>query len=338
MALEDMKIKDKDFIGKDVASLPVHPSAEGMSASALQAAFDRAVKAVVVPKFNGFLDELPQLVTLLGRDRLTSEDFMHVADGQKTGFTVSALLELARNHWANTANPHQVTQVQVGLDKVDNTADLDKPVSRAVQAELDKRATKEEARAEAEKAAGNLYHKEVKPMDAYLVKVDGRVDGLDQRLKDHIRQGEVDRAGIDGRFSDLGEEMSGVQDQLRRHQAGLDNPHQVTKAQVGLDQVDNTADLDKPVSRAVRDALDKNTDRIKQIEENFQAMGEGVTDAINDGINRLDREIYALEDRVRENEQAIKALQKGLPKVMAKSAYGALTDKDPAVVYILTEG
>lgn len=43
---------------------------------------------------------------------------------------------------------------------------------------------------------------------------------------------------------------------LADHLADEDNPHHVTKAQVGLGNVDNTADLDKPISRAVQEALD----------------------------------------------------------------------------------
>lgn len=40
-------------------------------------------------------------------------------------------------HIANTSNPHQVTKAQVGLGNVDNTADLDKPISTATQTALD---------------------------------------------------------------------------------------------------------------------------------------------------------------------------------------------------------
>lgn len=39
-------------------------------------------------------------------------------------------------HAADTANPHSVTQTQVGLGNVDNTSDADKPVSTAQQAAL----------------------------------------------------------------------------------------------------------------------------------------------------------------------------------------------------------
>ena len=47
----------------------------------------------------------------------------------------------------------------------------------------------------------------------------------------------------------------GVQGKLDTHVSAKDNPHQVTKAQVGLGNVDNTADIDKPVSNAVNSAI-----------------------------------------------------------------------------------
>lgn len=40
------------------------------------------------------------------------------------------------------------------------------------------------------------------------------------------------------------------------HSLSTANPHQVTKAQVGLGSVDNTADKDKPISTATQAALD----------------------------------------------------------------------------------
>lgn len=40
-------------------------------------------------------------------------------------------------HIANTSNPHSVTKAQVGLSNVDNTSDLDKPISNATQSALD---------------------------------------------------------------------------------------------------------------------------------------------------------------------------------------------------------
>lgn len=45
-------------------------------------------------------------------------------------------------HVADTANPHNVTKAQVGLGNVDNTSDLNKPISTATQTALDLKADK----------------------------------------------------------------------------------------------------------------------------------------------------------------------------------------------------
>ena len=44
--------------------------------------------------------------------------------------------DAAETHSTETTNPHIVTKAQVGLGSVDNTADLDKPVSTATQTAL----------------------------------------------------------------------------------------------------------------------------------------------------------------------------------------------------------
>lgn len=45
--------------------------------------------------------------------------------------------------------------------------------------------------------------------------------------------------------------------ELTDHTGNTSNPHGVTKAQVGLENVDNTSDADKPISTAMQAALDK---------------------------------------------------------------------------------
>lgn len=47
----------------------------------------------------------------------------------------------------NAENPHGITKKTIGLDKVDNTSDLDKPISKAVQSALDEKADKDEIQA-----------------------------------------------------------------------------------------------------------------------------------------------------------------------------------------------
>lgn len=53
-----------------------------------------------------------------------------------------------------------------------------------------------------------------------------------------------------------------VQADVDAHEARTDNPHSVTKAQVGLSNVDNTSDANKPVSTATQTALNAKQDTL----------------------------------------------------------------------------
>ena len=59
----------------------------------------------------------------------------------------------------------------------------------------------------------------------------------------------------------LGEKLSEVYAMLKIHVNDCRNPHGVTKEQVGLGNADNTSDLEKPVSTAQQEALDRKIDR-----------------------------------------------------------------------------
>ncbi len=50
------------------------------------------------------------------------------------------------------------------------------------------------------------------------------------------------------------------EESLEVHTADTDNPHSVTKAQIGLGNADNTSDIDKPVSKATQQALSLKAD------------------------------------------------------------------------------
>lgn len=49
----------------------------------------------------------------------------------------ASVTALINSHINNTENPHNVTKAQVGLSEVDNTSDINKPISTAVQEALD---------------------------------------------------------------------------------------------------------------------------------------------------------------------------------------------------------
>lgn len=56
--------------------------------------------------------------------------------------------------------------------------------------------------------------------------------------------------------------ISAVNTDLTTHIANKENPHEVTAAQLGLGNVDNTSDKNKPVSDAVKTELDKKLDKV----------------------------------------------------------------------------
>lgn len=120
-------------------------------------------------------------------------------------------------HANATNNPHSVTKAQVGLGNVDDTSDVDKPVSIAqAQAISD--------------AISNL-------IDGAPVTLD-TLNELAQAIND------------DANFATT------ITTQLSNHISDSTNPHNVTKAQVGLGNADNTSDINKPVSTAQQNALD----------------------------------------------------------------------------------
>ena len=66
-----------------------------------------------------------------------------------------------------------------------------------------------------------------------------------------------DKTKLDGlkAQAEIDTSISNVQNNLNAHINNRTNPHRVTKEQIGLDQVDNTSDADKPISTATQNAL-----------------------------------------------------------------------------------
>ena len=59
---------------------------------------------------------------------------------------------------------------------------------------------------------------------------------------------------------EITQSISNVSSIIQTHIGSSNNPHQVTKEQIGLENVDNTSDADKPVSTATQAALDNKVD------------------------------------------------------------------------------
>ena len=103
-----------------------------------------------------------------------------------------------------------------------------------------------------------------------------------------------DKTKLDGLKDQAGitSDINAVQTNLETHINNKSNPHEVTKAQVGLSEVDNTSDANKPISTATQNALNSkfnasDGNALKQRVDNIpELIATGITvDSDNDSVN-----------------------------------------------------
>ena len=90
-------------------------------------------------------------------------------------------------------------------------------------------------------------------------KLDNTVQGLANEITDRTNAINSLRTElktyIDNQISDSGPDVTALETKVNNHIANKSNPHTVTKTQVGLGNVNNTSDADKPVSTAQAAAI-----------------------------------------------------------------------------------
>ena len=170
------------------------------------------------------------------------------------------------SHIADFNNPHQVTAEQIGLGNVDNTSDIDKPVSTAQQKALDE--LKQSIETENAEISENLTTHIQDTENPHKVTKDqvglGKVDNTSD-LEKPISTAQQEA------FSKVTEDITSVESSLNAHLADTENPHRVTAEQIGLGKVNNTSDLEKPISTAQQEALDKLNTKIETVEKDQEA-------------------------------------------------------------------
>ena len=82
---------------------------------------------------------------------------------------------------------------------------------------------------------------------------------------------------VDDLIADTGSDVTALETKVNNHIANKSNPHTVTKTQVGLGNVNNTSDADKPVSTAQAAAI-----------ANAKAAGTAAQTSINNHAGRKD--------------------------------------------------
>ena len=157
-----------------------------------------------------------------------------------------------------TGTVNGITSAMVGLDQVDNTSDLDKPVSVATQAAI----AVELNRALAAEAL-------LAPISTTYTKTEvdlmvSQVSLLTPGLISSITQ-------LTGYLNDNSISIADIVTSLNT-KAPIANPtftgtvNGITKAMVGLSNVDNTSDADKPISTATQTAIDAEITRAQTVE------------------------------------------------------------------------
>jgi hypothetical protein len=177
--------------------------------------------------------------------------------------------QILLQHINNKENPHEVTKAQVGLGNVDNTSDIDKPVSVAIQSALNNKVDKITGKglseddfttAEKTKLSGIATNANNYTHPNHTGDVTSTGDGatiIADNAVDNSKLSDVPTETIKGRVtSDSGD------------------PEDLTISQVrtllSINNLDNTSDANKPISSAMQDALDDKVDKVtgKQLSTN----------------------------------------------------------------------
>ena len=141
------------------------------------------------------------------------------------------------SHKSNTSNPHKVTKSQIGLGNVNNTSDVNKPVSTAQKKAIDAVNTSLTTH-----TSDTFNPHNVTKSQVGLGNVDNTSD--------------INKPVSTAQQSAINDAKKSVSNSLNSHTSNTSNPHKVTKSQVGLGNVDNTSDINKPVSTAQKKAID----------------------------------------------------------------------------------
>jgi len=182
---------------------------------------------------------------------------------------------LAYTHSLSTSNPHAVTKTQIGLGNVDNTTDLAKPISTATLTALNAKADSTDLSSYA--TTSNLSSHTGNTSNPHLVTKTqiglGNVDNTSDVSKP-VSTATLTALGFKADVTTLNNYATTTS--LSDHLNNVSNPHTTTKSQVGLSNVDNTSDANKPVSSSTQTALN--------LKQNTATLGNDVVEALKTKI------------------------------------------------------
>lgn len=119
---------------------------------------------------------------------------------------------------------------------------------------------------------GDNYNSLDNKIDSTWTAIENEISALETDLNGKINEEQSARIEAD---NTLQGNIDTLDNKIDTHIADKANPHEVTKVQVGLGNVDNTSDLDKPISTATQTALNGKQNTINDLSEIRSNAGNG---------------------------------------------------------------
>ena len=258
-------------------------------------------KTTILPLMNG--------TATIGTDnRYAPGNHVHPTD------TTRASVEALEAHTTNTSNPHNVTKTQIGLGNVDNTSDLNKPISTATQSALNNKvdkvtgkglSTEDYTTAEKEKLAtlNNYNDTEVK---ADISELQSDVS----TAKENISTLQEDVTGVEGNVSTLTQSVSTLDttvDGLNTKVEGLETD--VTELQGTVSDVEETVgtlqtNLNNKVDKVQGKGLSTN-DFTNAYKTKLDGLNNYDDTTVKQDIRELQTDVGALETTVGNHTKSI---------------------------------
>lgn len=155
-----------------------------------------------------------------------------------------------------------------------------------------------------------------------------------KQIKDSITQsGQGSTVALDAEIKRAKEAEAAITSNLNNHISDYKNPHKVTKAQVGLSDVDNTSDADKPVSNATQTELDKkaNQTQVNQLQQTITNL-QSTIQQLQSQVTNMSTTIESVQNNITNMQTTINTL----PTVDSNDAKYLRKDKNDITPYTIT--
>lgn len=155
-----------------------------------------------------------------------------------------------------------------------------------------------------------------------------------KQIKDSITQsGQGSTVALDAEIKRAKEAEAAITSDLNNHIQDYQNPHKVTKDQVGLGNVDNTSDADKPVSDATQTELDKKANQtyVNQLQQTITSL-QTTIQQLQTKVTNMSTTIESVQNNITNMQTTINTL----PTVDNNDAKYLRKDKDDSTPYTIT--